>query len=173
MSNYGLNFGFRRSGGDSAVREGRFRVPKTGTFRQGEIVTIDPAAPGFVKKAAAGAAIVPGVTGLLIQHDAWQESIYEAGEVDSHGKGGVRGGNLCTIWAGQGEKIWLKNTAEQPNRWDGRSIPARTVITATGLVIGDDLEWDGDKFVKASSGTPVATVTATNGTDYAEAVLLS
>jgi hypothetical protein len=89
MTDYGLNFGFRRTLGDASVREGRYRVPKTGDFYQGDLVTIDHAAPGFVKKAAADAKIEPGVTGFLIQ-EFELASIYEPGDVDSHFRGKTR-----------------------------------------------------------------------------------
>lgn len=172
MSNYGRNFGFRRSGEDAATREGRIRVPKTGDFRQGMLVEIDPANPGFLKKLAAGEGIVPGVSGLLIQHDGWIGSIHENPGVDSRRYAKVRNGRLATIWSAQGVKIWVRNTPAE-TKFDDRAIDAVTVITATGLTIGSQVEWDGDKFVVAASGTPVGTVTATNGSDYAEIALLA
>lgn len=171
MSNYGLNFGFRRSGGDAATREGRYRVPATGTFRIGDLVVIDDATPGFIKKAEAGDGVIPGVSGFLIQHDAWASSIHEVAEVDSHGKGKARGGNLCTIWSGSGVKFWLRNTAAQ-TRWDGRSISAVTVVDLTGVAVGDELQWDGAKFIKKASGTAVARVLEV-GDSHVEAVLLT
>lgn len=171
MSNYGLNFGFRRSGGDAATREGRYRVPTAGSFRIGDLVAIDDAKPGFIKKADAGAGVIPGVSGFLIQHDAWVSSIYEPAEVDSHGKGKARGGNLCTIWSGPGIKFWLRNTAAE-NQWDGRSISAVTVVDLAGVAVGDELEWDGSKYVKQASGTAVARVVEV-GDSHVEAVLLT
>ena len=176
MPDYGLNFGYRRSGGDSAVREGRFRVPKNAelaaAMRQGSLVTVDPDEPGYLKLAPSGSKIVPGFCGLLIQHDGPTQSYFDAPERDSHALGGVKAGNLAVIQAGAGEKIWLKNTPKK-TLFGGREIAARTVITATGLVIGDELTWDGTKFIKkAGSVASVAKVTATNGTDYAEAILL-
>jgi len=170
MSNYGLNFGFRRSGGDSATREGRFRVPGTGDYRQGDLVTIDNANPGFVKKAPAGAAIVPGVTGLLIQHQGWDASTFEAPQVDSHDLGKARNGVLATIWSGQGIKVWFRNTPAE-TRFDGRKIAAVTVQDLTGVAMGDDLQWDGAKWVEKTTGAAVLRVLQTDGSAFAESVL--
>jgi hypothetical protein len=173
-SDYGLNFGFRRS--DESMRsgtEGRLKVPAAGTFYQGDLVTFDPANPGFIRKAPAGSAIDPGFTGLLIQEEGWDASIYEAGPGDSFTRGRVRNGRLCAIWTGAGLKVWLKNTAAQ-NRADGRAIPQRQVLeaSAVGQPIGGLLGWDGDSYVaSAGAGDAVARVTLTNGVDYVEAVL--
>ena len=79
-SNYGNNFGFRRSA-DLEI-EGRQKVPATGTFRQGTLVQIDPAAPGYLKACAAGAVGKGGYIGLLIQEDAWDRSIYDSAMID-------------------------------------------------------------------------------------------
>lgn len=174
-SDYGLNFGFRRS--DESMRsgtEGRLKVPAAGTFYQGDLVTFDPANPGFIRKAPAGTAIDPGFTGLLIQEEGWDAPIYEAGPGDSFTRGRVRNGRLCAIWTGAGLKVWLKNTTAQ-NRADGRAIAQRTVLAATALtaVIGDLLAWDGTAYTAAAVGgaDAVARVTLTNGVDYVEAVL--
>ena len=171
-SDYGLNFGFRRS--DETMRsgnEGRQKVPATGTFYQGDLVELDPANPGFIKKSAADAPIEPGFRGLLIQEEGWDAGIYEAPPGDSFTRGKVRNNRLCSIWTGAGLKIWLKNTGAQ-TRVDGRAIVARTVITATGLAIGDLVKWDGSKYVEGAAGTEVGRCTLSNGSDYAEIVLV-
>lgn len=177
-SDYGLNFGFRRS--DETMRsgnEGRQKVPAAGTFHQGDLVELDPANPGFIKMSAAGAPIEPGFRGLLIQEEGWDASIYEAAPGDSFTRGLVRNGRLCSIWTGAGLKIWLKNTAAQ-TRADGRAIEAREVITETGLAIGDLVEWDGAKFVEATGADDAAKAARAVGratlvsTDYAEIVLV-
>src|SRR5262245_36557613 len=77
-SNYGLNFGFRRSDETLSIREGRFMVPAAGTFRQGSYVVIDPAAAGFLKAAPADTAIQGA--GLLVQEEAHLVSVYAAGD---------------------------------------------------------------------------------------------
>lgn len=170
---YGLNFGFRRS--NEAVREGRQSVPAAGTFKQGDLVQIDPDTPGFLKHAAAATAIAPGFVGLLIQEEGWDFSIYETSIVDSYTRGSVRNSRLAAIWTGAGVKVWLKNTAGV-TRADGRVISAVDVVVLTAVAVGDILKWDGTKYVKSAATDPlddgVMRVTAISGTDYCEAVLL-
>lgn len=178
-SDYGYNFGFRRS--DESMRsgtEGRLKVPAAGTFTQGQLVTFDPANAGFIKAAAAGDPIEPGYTGLLIQEDAWDIGLHENQVKSTQDLGAVINNRLCAIWTGAGLKIWLKNTVAKANAGQ-RAVPAVTVVTAVGLVIGDLLEWDGAKYVKATgadlaaqTARAVARVTLTNAVDYVEAVLV-
>lgn len=175
MTNYGLNFGFRRSGGDSATREGKYRVPAdVTTLRQGQVVVIDTAKPGFVKLAPADTALKEGWSGLLIQEEGWNESIFERPQHDTHDMGFIRPGMRCTIWTGAGLLIWVQNTAEITR--PGRVIPARTMVAA-GLAVGDAVVWDGTKFAKAAgTGTPniigrVTKVSGSVGAEYAEIVL--
>ena len=152
MSDYGQNFGFRRS--DEHLRsgnEGRFRVPKTGVFKQGDLVTIDTANPGYVKKADANANLEPGFTGILIQ-----EEVHLLPYPANKAKDTVVNRNLCSIWTGAGLKIWLRNTA------------ARTIV-APDLAVGDHVEWDGSKYVK-STDPGIGRVTAA-AADYAEVSL--
>lgn len=171
MADYGKNFGFRRTLGDSSVREGRYKVPATGTFHQGDLVTIDEANPGYIRLADAGATFVPGQTGLLIQ-EFELDSIYAVGDIDSHTRGIAKNGYLCTIWSGAGIKVWLRNT-DAENRWDGRVIEARQVAVLDGLTALDDLSWDGTRWIAtAVGGTPALRVTVTNGASYAEAISL-
>lgn len=173
-SDYGLNFGFRRS--DESMRsgtEGRLKVPAAGDFNQGDLVSFDPANPGFIKKAASGDPIEPGYTGLVIQEEGWDASIYEVPVGDSFMRGKVRNGRLCAIWTGAGLKVWLKNTGSQ-NRADGRAIAANDRLTAAAvaLPIGGLLGWSGTQFdAAAGAANAVARVTLTNGVDYLEAVL--
>lgn len=173
MSDYGLNFGFRRS--DESMRsgnEGRLKVPATGTFKQGDLVTFDPANPGYIKHAAANAPIEPGYTGLLIQEDAWDRGVHGNQVVTSQDLDEVINDRLCSIWTGAGLKIWLKNTPATTKAGQ-RARAARTVVTAAGVGIGDLLAWDGAKFAETADATAaVAKVTMSNGVDYVEAVLL-
>lgn len=169
MSDYGLNFGFRRS--EPSVREGRLRVPLTGTLYQGDLVTYDKDAPGFLKLAAATSALQPGFTGLLEQEEGWDISAFGAPNVDSFSKGKALNGKPAVIHSGAGNKVWLKNTPTQ-TRFDGRVIAARTIITMAGVTaIGDELEWSGTAWIKKSAGAAVLRVTFV-GTDYVEAVLV-
>ncbi len=172
-SDYGLNFGFRRS--DESMRsgtEGRQTVPATGTFKQGDFVTLDPGNAGFLKKADANAPIRPGFTGLLIQENAWDLPINANQVLNTYDLDVVYNSQLAAIWTGGGLKIWLRNTPATNNRGQ-RPRAAVTKVTVTGLVIGDFLAWDGAKYVEtANEAQAVAQVTLTNGADYIEAVLL-
>jgi hypothetical protein len=167
MSDYGKNFGFRRS--EPAVREGRLGVPATGDFLQGDIVTYDPAAPGKLKRAAAGAPVVGGFTGLLIQEEGWDVSVFGAQVHDSNNKGKALNGKPAVLMTGAGLKVWLKNTAEV--NYHGRVFPAVTRVNLTGVAIGDELQWTGSAYAKKSTGAGVLRVTAI-GDGYVEAVLL-
>lgn len=173
-SDYGLNFGFRRS--DESMRsgtEGRQKVPATGTFYQGSLVTFDAANPGFIKQAPANSAIEPGFTGLLIQEDAWDRGLHDNPVVSTQDLSAVLNNRLCAIWTGAGLKIWLKNTAAR-NVPGQRPVDAFTIVDAT-VGIGDLLGWDGTKYVAVDGTTvteAVARVTLSNGVDYVEAVLV-
>lgn len=176
MSDYGLNFGFRRSGDDSAVREGRYRVPVGETvYHQGDLVTIDTSEEDLLTLAAAGARMEPGVTGLLIQeHELFSIHEVELGRHDDSSYRGVaRQGYLATIWASEGEKIWLRNTPTE-TRPDGRVVPGRTVFNSAGVSKGSTLEWSGTAWRATTSGLPVLRVVEINdaGT-YLEAVTIA
>jgi len=172
-SDYGLNFGFRRS--DESMRsgtEGRLKVPATGTYKQGDLVTFDPANPGFIKKAAANSPIEPGFTGLLIQEDAWDIPLNGNQVLNTYDLDVVHNSALCAIWTGAGLKVWMKNTPATNNRGQ-RARDAVTKFTMGSLVIGDLLAWDGSKYVEtADPAAAVARVSLSNGTDYIEAILL-
>src|SRR5215212_7774430 len=159
-SDYGLNFGFRRS--DESMRlgtEGRLKVPATGTYRQGDLVTFDPANPGFIKKAAANTPVEPGFTGLLIQEDAWDIPVNGNQVLNTYDLDVVHNDALCAIWTGAGLKVWMKNTPATTNRGQ-RARDAVTKftmgVTATGppatapLAIGDYLGWTGTVFAQVS-----------------------
>lgn len=172
-SNYGLNFGFRRS--DEHLRtgtEGRLRVPATGTFHAGDFVTFDPANPGYIKMADANTGIRPGFSGFLIQEDAWDIPLNGNQIMMTYDYDVIHNSSLCAIWTGAGLKIWLKNTPAKSNRGQ-RSLPSVTKVTVAGLAIGDFLAWDGAKYIEtATESAAVAQVTLTNGSDYVEAVIL-
>lgn len=173
-SDYGLNFGFRRSDETMAIREGRLKVPATGTFRQGECVAFDPANPGFLKRAAADEPAVPGWSGMLIQEEVWDRSIYGRQVLDSFALDEVLNNRLATIWSGAGTKVWFKNTPAQ-TRADGRVIAAGGLLAdPTTLAVGDYLGWNGTAYAEALDATTAHfRVTLANGVDYAEAVRLA
>jgi hypothetical protein len=177
---YGLNFGFRRSGESMSVREGRLSVPATGTFTQGDLVTLDAANAGFLKKAPSSQPALTGITGLLVQEDAnLFDSIYNRigpGILhDSYDLGRIINGRLAIIWSGAGVKFWVANTVDT-TRPDGTDVPAVTKLdfTTHAVAIGDPVGWDGTKYVAINGGVTGVVGTATfvseDGT-YAEIVL--
>lgn len=172
-SNYGMNFGFRRSDETVRVSEGRFKTPATGAaLLLGTAVEIDAANPGFVKVAPANAGLVTGFSGLLVQEEIMIRSIYETIIVDVFSLGIARLNKLSVITSGPGTKVWLANTAAQ-TRADGRVIPAVNIWVPTGVGIGDSLGWNGTAWAKTTTaGEQWMTVTAidTTGTKV-EAVL--
>jgi hypothetical protein len=176
-SDYGLNFGFRRS--DESMlsgREGRLKVPVAATdWKQGDFVTFDPANPGFMKKAAADTPIEPGYSGFVIQEDAWDVGIHENQVMNSYYLADIKPGRLAAIWTGAGAKVWMKNT-DAVARIGGiaRAAVNRFTMGGTPLVIGDYISWNGTTYVKAGSkAVAVARVTLSNGTNYIEATWLA
>lgn len=169
-SDYGLNFGFRRSDESLINKESRLKVPTTGTFRHGSLVTFDPANPGYLKAAVANEVGEGSTVGVLTQEEAWDRSIYAPNRIDSFYLGVARNNRLADIVSGAGGKVWLKNTAAQ-TRADGRVIAAVQMVDLTGVAVKDYLAWDGTKFVKGTGAADsMLRVTLTNGTDYCEAV---
>lgn len=171
-SDYGLNFGFRRSDESLITKESRLKVPTTGTFRMGSLVTFDPANPGYLKAAAANEVGEGSTVGVLTQEEAWDRSIYAPNRIDSFYLGVARNNRLADIVSGAGGKVWLKNTAGQ-TRADGRVVAAVQMVDLTGVAVKDYLAWDGTKFVKGTDATDsMLRVTLTNGSDYCEAVFV-
>lgn len=174
-SNYGRNFGFRRSDESSRVSEGRLRTPATGTFRIGMLVTFDPAAPGFLKAAAANEVGDGATVGLLLQEEQFIGSIYGQGTefYDSNNLGVAKNNTLSVITAGSGTKVWLKNTAAE-TRADGRVLAAVTMVELTGAAVKGFLTWDGTKFTvtAATAANSMLQITSVDeAAGYVEAVL--
>lgn len=176
-SDYGLNFGFRRSDESMAVREGRFKTPASSALLLGSAVEIDPAEPGYLVQSAINAAPVAGFHGLLVQEESHLGSVFEAAPYlghDSIDLGTAKADQLSVAWGGIGTKVWLKNTAAYSR--GSRSKGAVTIVDlTTGTpAVGDLLGWDGTKWLK-TNGTTVTNgwmkITAISGTDYCEAVL--
>lgn len=175
-SNYGLNFGFRRSDESmTSGREGRLRTPAEGTFRIGSLVAFDAANPGYLRAATANEIGEGGTVGLLVQEEQMFGSIYEqeVANYDSFSLGLAKNNTLSAIWAGAGLKVWFKNTESQ-TRADGRSITGVTMVDLAAVGINDYLKWDGSKFVKGTNASDsmlrVTNVNAEGG--YCEAVLV-
>lgn len=174
-SDYGINFGFRRSDESVRLSEGRVKTPATGPLLLlGTAVEIDPAKAGFLRAAASGVGPRPGTCGLLIQEEVWDRTIYEAGRVDSFALGIAKPNRLSVISTGAGTKVWFKNTPAQ-SRADGRQINATTMFLATGVAVGRGLAWNGTQWVDVASPTdPTAFMEVTffnPAASYVEAVL--
>lgn len=177
-SDYGLNFGFRRSDENSRVSAGRYRTPagSAGTLQIGTCVEIDPASEGYLRAAAADAPARTGICGILLQEEVWDRSIYENDWVDSYQLGLTKPDTLSVITNGAGTKVWFKNTPEI-TRADGRVIPAVTIVAGlASLSVGDQLGWDGSQWIEVDGTTiteahfEVTEVDTDNG--YIEAVCL-
>lgn len=169
-SDYGLNFGFRRSAETMSRHEGRFKTPVGSSLKLGTAVQIDPASPGYLKQSATGQTPIPGIHGILVQEEAHLRSIYQADEWDSFELGRALPDKLSTIWFGAGTKVWFRNTTGS-TRLDGRVISSVAMVVMTSIVVGDALTWNGTAWTRDASATnPWMRVTAVS-TDYVEAVL--
>lgn len=150
-SDYGLNFGFRRSDESSLVREGRLKTPLTGTFLLGTLVEFDPASVGYLKQSGASSVGEGATVGLLVQEEIWDRSIYETSHLDSFSLGRAYNNRPSVIVAGAGSKVWLANTTAQ-TRADGRVIAAVTVVDwTTPPAVLDYLKWDGTKYTTSGA----------------------
>jgi hypothetical protein len=151
-SNYGMNFGFRRSDETVRVAEGRFKTPATGAaLLLGTAVQIDTANAGFVTACAANAALVTGFSGILLQEEIFIRPIYEQQILDTYNLGVARLNKLSVISSGSGTKIWLKNTASLQQVDDRPLIPAVTIWTPAGVGVGDHLGWTGTAWAKTTT----------------------
>jgi hypothetical protein len=173
-SNYGRNFGFRRSDETMRTSEGRLRTPAAGTFRIGQLVSYDEANAGFLKAATSGEVGDGATVGLLIQEEQFIGSIYGQGVpfYDSNNLGVAKNNTLSVITSGAGTKVWFKNTAAE-TRADGRALAGVTMVDLTGAALKGFLTWDGTKFVgggtAANSMLQITALDVANG--YVEAVL--
>lgn len=174
-SDYGVNFGFRRSDESVRVSEGRVKTPATGPLLMlGTAVEIDPVNAGYLRVAAGGAKPRTGTCGLLVQEEIWDRSIYGPERVDSFQIGVALPNRLSVITNGPGTKVWFKNTGAQ-SRADGRSLSAVTMVTLTGVAVGRGLAWDGTFWVDVADPTSATSFMEVTYLDsargYVEAVL--
>lgn len=169
-SDYGLNFGFRRSDESMAVAEGRFKTPAGGSaLKLGTAVEIDPATAGYVKASANNAVPVTGFHGLLVQEDSHILSIHERPWKDTADLGVAKKDTLCILRGGAGTKVWFKNTA-QYTAPDGVVTAAVTMFTQGSIAVGDKLGWTGSVWDEDNTNSWM--VVTHVETDYLEAVLL-
>lgn len=146
-SDYGLNFGFRVSDETRRSSNGRLRTPATGSaLLCGTAVEVDTANDGYLKACAASAVLRTGNSGLLVQEEVWDRSIYGPEVIDSFSLGVCLPNKLSVVTSGPGTKVWFRNTASS-TRADGRVIAAVTMFDATNIAVGSGLVWDGTKWV--------------------------
>lgn len=141
---YSRNFGMRSF--ENIVRNGRFRTPVGSAFEIGSPVQIDPAKPGFMKQAAAGAARGPQSGLVLFEHiqaPGLDPALSTASDLHT-----VPGGRYAQIVHGAGAKVWFKNTGSRV-LYDGRSL-------AGGALLADSVDVTalkpGDGLVPAANG---------------------
>lgn len=189
-SDYGLNFGFRRSAETMARQVGRYKTPAgaAGALQIGTAVKIDAAEAGYLVACEDGDPLIPGFSGLLVQEDEHIDfgSGYTPSSIDSFDLGVTAPNRLSAFWFGAGVTVWMKNSPEI-TRVDGRVIPAVTMFDPTSVEVGGYLGWNGTAWENATApATPAETdpaavdprwmvVTAFDDTadnEYVEAVLL-
>lgn len=170
-SDYGLNFGFRRSDESMATREGRFKTPVAADplLLQGSAVRLDADTPGYLEQAPADQAPISGFTGLLVQEESHIFSAFTEQEHDSFSLGRAKNDQLSVMWAGVGTKVWLRNT-DNYSRF-GRTHAGVQIVNLTGAVIGGGLGWNGTQWVASDVDTASWMTITLLATDYCEAVL--
>lgn len=153
---YGRNFGMRSF--ENIVRDGRFRVPATGTpFRIGAPVVLDPANPGYVKAAAEAAAPGPGAGIVVFEHIQNKSDALTTNHDDPYDK--VPLGQYAQMVHGQGAKVWFRNTPAK-TLYDGRVRSAFNFLeTALGSVaVGQGLVPAGGGLWRTTDGSGTADV---------------
>jgi len=155
---YTRNFGMRSF--ENVVRDGRFRVPQTGTpFEIGAPVMLDPATPGFMK--AATEAVAPSQnTGIVIFEHIQNKSDALTTQYDApHNQ--VPLGQYAQIMHGPGAKVWFKVTTDK-TLYDGRVQPGGSLLVAglnlSTLAIGSGLVPDGAGKYRSTDGSGTADV---------------
>lgn len=180
-SNYGPHFGVRRLDEDMAIREGRFKTPATGSaLLLGTAVELDFTNPGFMRQAAAGRRVEPGVAGILIYEDQFLHkgsgaaSIDATGRVDTSDLAYAGVGRYAVVTTGSGVKCWFKNVAARTAP-DGKAYPAITPVAGlAALALGAYLGWNGTQWaaVAAEADAWWRVVSLNTGAASLEAVLL-
>lgn len=125
---YSRYFGMRSF--ENIVRDGRFRVPTTGTpFKIGAPVILDGAAPGFLK--AADSAAGPGPHCGLVVFEHIQLKGVDPSLIGSHDApfDQVPLGQYAQMIHGAGAKVWFKNVGDK-TLYDGRVQTGGTLLAA-------------------------------------------
>jgi len=134
---YSRNFGMRSF--ENVIRDGRFRVPASGTpLKIGSPVVVDATNAGFMKQSPATAVKSPSAGVLVFEHiqykgvDTNLTTAYDAPYND------VPLGQYAQIVHGPGVKVWFKNTVDK-TLYDGRTQAGVTLVDMTDLEVGDFL----------------------------------
>jgi hypothetical protein len=148
---YSRSFGFRSF--ENIVRRGREKTPTSGSIKIGAPITIDPAAPGKVKAAAAGASTAGAGVAVYEHVQAKGLDAAVAGTADFDA---VPANQFVQRVSGKGVKVWLKNSAAKTLA-DGRVIPANNLLAGSvvlgSLALGAQLTPDGSGAFKVANGT--------------------
>ena len=164
---YSRNFGMRSF--ENVIRDGRFRVPKTGTALViGAPVILDGATPGFLK-AATAAAGANSAGGLVVFEHIQVKGVDPVTTTTSDAPfNQVPLGNYAQLVHGVGVKVWFKNTAAK-TLYDGTTQAAGSRISGdlTAIAVGDGLVPDGAGKLRKAVETP--TIVAGNITALGEA----
>ena len=138
---YSRSFGMRSF--ENIVRDGRFRVPATGTaLKIGAPVMLDPANPGKLKAATEAAAPGPNCGVVVFEHIQNKSDALVTAYDPPHDS--VPLGQYAQMVHGAGAKVFFKNTADK-TLYDGRTQAGYSfVVDSLGsLAIGDGLVPDG------------------------------
>lgn len=160
---YGRNFGMRSF--ENVVRDGRFRVPATGTpLRIGEGVMLDPANPGRLKRATADAAPSANCGIVVFEHIQNKSDALTLSHDAPYNQ--VPLGVYAQMMHGPGTKVWFKNT-DAKTLYDGRVREEFDFVTGdlATLAPGDGLTPDGSgKWAEDATGNPWLVVEQVNPT---------
>jgi hypothetical protein len=151
---YGRNFGMRSF--ENIVRDGRFRVPATGTaLRIGEGVMVDVATPGRLKQATNGVAPTQLCGIVVFEHIQNKSDALVTNHDDPYDK--VPLGVYAQFIHGPGAKVWFKNTP-LVTLYDGRQRPLFDFVTLAGLIVGDGISPNGSGIWVEDASAPWLTV---------------
>lgn len=159
---YGRNFGMRSF--ENVVRDGRFRVPATGTpLRIGEGVMLDPANPGRLMRATAGVAPSANCGIVVFEHIQNKSDALTTNHDGPYNE--VPLGVYAQMMHGPGTKVWFKNTPLK-TLYDGRQRAAFDfVVGGLGTIaVGDGLSPDGAGKWSEDATTPWLVVEQVNPT---------
>lgn len=153
---YSRNFGMRSF--ENVVRDGRMRVPSTGTaLKIGEPVMLDNANPGKLKAATEAVAPGPGCGIVVFEHIQNKSDALTTAYDSPYDS--VPLGVYAQMMHGVGTKVWFKNSTSK-TLYDGRVRSAFSFIvdTVATTMVGKGLVPDGAGKWRLTDGTTTADV---------------